>query len=420
MPRAYLIGTMGLMLFVATACAKVLGMKDAQVEPTNCGFEVGDSCAQQCISQSCCSQAVACMNNPGCSALAGCVDECTDGACESGCLAKYPSGAASYVALADCLLPCECSYTGEGGASGQGGASASGGNSLGGVGGTSGLGSALVSAIARFAEADCNRFQACAPGWMTLAYGNVAECVARENVYYQWIASLPGVAWKASDFLACGTAWATASCADYMNSAPQADCIVSGTVPNHGTCNTSYQCASLFCDSDGTTCGSCVEAPAAGESCISGGCATGLSCSNNGVCQVPRGLREICSDDLPCQSRFDCNQGRCVAPITTTGTACDTTVNLNCELGQSYVCASTTQTCLPVTQYTSPGQTCGVATGNASVTLCSRGTCGDSGLCVARAADHGTCDDSLGPYCEWPAFCSYGICQLESDVGSCQ
>jgi hypothetical protein len=393
------IGALVLSVFVATACAKVLGIKDAELEPTTCGYSTSDSCLQSCINSSCCSETTACMNDSECSGLVSCIAGCdsADDTCQSACYDSYLSALGNYVSMTACLSVCDC-----------------------GVGGAGGIAQVLGDALTQFSKADCNRFNACAPGWSMLAYGSVAECVARDLLQYQWVMSLPGVGWKPTNFIACGNAWAAASCADYMNSVPQAACIVAGTFAAGEPCNSSYQCASLFCDSDGISCGECVAAPTEGEDCVTGGCAGGLTCSTNDVCRKPRGLGESCGDDYPCQTQLDCYAGLCKAPIRTTGTACDTDVNLNCDMGLNYVCALTTQKCVPVTQYASDGQDCGVVTSSASATLCSRGTCDDTQTCVSRAADGETCDDSLGPYCEWPAFCSYGICQLESDLATCK
>jgi len=421
-PRIY--GSLVLVVLLATACAKVLGIKDAVVEPMTCGYSTSNSCLQQCIDTSCCSETDACMNDSSCSGLVSCSSACgsSDSACLSGCISTYPEAAAAFVTMSACLDSCGCDATGTGGTSGQGGSTGTGTTSVGGaaVGGAASVGPVLAAAITRFAETDCNRYQACAPGWVAMAYGSVTECVNRSILENEWIATLPGVGWTASNFIACGNAWAASSCLDYMNSVLQPDCIVKGTLALGRPCNSNYQCASLMCDTDGTFCGACVAAPAVGDACVRGACAGGLSCSTNNLCQKPRGLREACSADYPCQYRFDCVQGQCALPSGTTGAACNSATNLNCDTAQNYVCALTTNTCVPVTQYMAVGQSCGVNASNTSATRCSGGSCGDGGTCVARAADGAICDDSVGPYCEWPAFCSNGYCQLESDTSVCQ
>lgn len=423
MRRSGIIGSLVLCVLLATACAKVLGIKDAEVEAPSCGYSTSDSCMRQCIDTQCCSETSVCMGFDECAALVSCVADCdgSDSACESDCIDSYSAALSLFREMSTCIATCDCSTSGSGGASsGQGGAS-SGGTSGTGSGGTGGGNQLLNNAITRFAEADCAKYQACAPGWLSIGYGGVAECVARETLQYQWITTLPGVGWKASDFVACGAAWTAASCADYMNGTPLTACIVAGTLALDEPCNSNYQCASLFCDSDGTSCGVCVAAPAVGQACINGVCDSGLVCSLNDVCQKPRGLREACSDDYPCQPRLDCYQGQCALPSITAGTSCDSSINLNCDLGQNYVCALTTDKCVNVASYAAAGQSCGVESTNTSATMCSRGSCDSStGLCVSRAADHGTCDSSLGPYCEWPAFCYDGTCQLESDIATCR
>jgi hypothetical protein len=425
MPRSRFIGALAVVLLVATACAKVLGIKDAQLESTTCGYSSSDNCTQACIENSCCSEASACMNDSDCSDMVTCANDCgsDDEVCLTDCISSYPSAWSTFMTMSDCVSGCGCSTTGVGGATGTGGASGRGGSSpLGGSSATAVGGSAvnLDAAIQSFAAADCAKYQACAPGWLALTYGGLPECVNRDLLQYRWIAQQSGVAWQAANYAACATALTQASCADYFSFTALPACSVPGTLANYASCNTGFQCASQFCDTDGLSCGECIDPPLEGEYCASWSCGAGLTCADDGTCQRRRALGESCTANLPCQSLLDCYQGRCVAPLASVGAACDSSVGPYCDYAKSFVCATSTKKCVSITSWALPGQACGVDSTTSTAASCNQGYCGTGQTCIADAKDHMACDSDVGPYCEWPAFCSSGTCHLESDVAVCK
>jgi hypothetical protein len=425
-----LVTLAGILLLMSASCAKVLGIKDAELETVtpdvnDCGYSSTDECSEACIEDSCCSEGSACAKNTECSDLFDCRKACAKGddTCLNQCNKNHSAGVALYTKFVSCLNACDCAGSSTGGATGAGGASSSGGASSGGTssgGTTSTLPAAFDAAIQAYSQAHCAMYAACTPGWLSLSYGTTDECTNRMVLNHRWLAQLPGRGWDATSYIACASVIGSINCTDYTNGDYPAACVVNGTLANGAACNVDAQCASMTCSATGTSCGICVAAPLEGGDCIAGSCGPSLTCSDNDTCERPRNLGEDCTGNMPCKGNMDCYQSKCVLPQTVSGAACDTDVNLFCDGSSRYTCYTSTSTCVFVNKYADPGSSCGVNSSTSIATLCARGACNSSTTCVARAADHASCDTSLDKYCEWPAFCSDNVCILSSDVGICR
>lgn len=405
------------LLVAPLACADILGIKDATLQTTasggsgneggsdnsgggssggsskSCGMSYKTECLQTCYDTNCCAEQSTCDNDTDCSALLSCAFDCPSGdnACFTNCETAHPNG---HTLLSD-LVQCgkaNCSLCPD---------------------------AAGDAAIAQFATATCAKLKACDPVSFSIEHGTLDECVSRSEMANRWIYQLPGATWTAAVYSACSTAWAAASCADYLNGIRPTACEAPGTLAIGAACNSSFECQSLLCDTDGTYCGLCVAATKEGDPCVHGSCNSGLTCAQDSTCQRPRGAGEVCTATLPCAIPLACYNGSCVARQSTVGAACDTAAGLYCDTYKSLICYTSEKKCVAISEFAAVGVGCGVGS-DGTATHCAQGTC-QSGTqkCVALAKDGSSCDSDNGPYCEWPAFCVDGTCQLEGDLPNC-
>jgi hypothetical protein len=276
-------------------------------------------------------------------------------------------------------------------------------------------GSALMDAVGRQAEAFCKRYQECANPGLNRSYGSYDECVARNALHDHWVATLPGVAWTAETFDSCADAESRVSCETFVyHTVPQ--CNLPGFRAKGESCQTGDQCASLFCKTSGYGCGKCDDPLAEGESCEAKyGCGNpDLNCEGDGVCRRPSAEGEGCSDTQSCDSGLSCYQGTCTARLTNVGDTCDADLGLLCnfvEKGMS--CESTQKTCFEISPKRA-GESC------ATASYCAKaGYCSSSQICEAASNDKGACSNVDGPFCEWPAVCISGSCQLPDPESRC-
>lgn len=268
------------------------------------------------------------------------------------------------------------------------------------------VGNPLDDAISRFALANCDRTRQCIPGYLHRNYGSYDECVARTVLNDQWIAALPGVSWDASAFSECADAWKNASCSAMFALDPLPGCRHDGTRGVGEPCNAGLQCASNFCKQTGYACGQCAAQPAVGAPCAGDwDCGDKTYCAPDQTCQAPGQLNDSCSPTRPCSGEFSCANGTCVATVQAGG-HCDTTAGLTCDFVGSELLCSTGSTCVSITPHDS-GEACGSGDYCAKLGVCTNGTC-------APGPDEngGACDASKNLFCEWPALCVNGACQM--------
>lgn len=249
----------------------------------------------------------------------------------------------------------------------------------------------------------------------------------------------PGSAWTEEVLQACAQGLSV-GCDEEVEGC---DALARGNLPGGAPCGASVQCASGYCvhPEAGVECGTCAPAlalgdqcesmsPASGcplgsscgewsadsgpptcqargegESCLNGGCASGLFCSDSdtcaarrqkgescdplqvanrcanaltcvgGICGVRQDKGKACSDDTECDVRLRCVGGLCAArPQASLGELCDD--NIECGLGA--LCFSSR--CM---QRRALGESCGESRECVPFAICISGKCrtADASLC---------------------------------------
>jgi hypothetical protein len=256
------------------------------------------------------------------------------------------------------------------------------------------------------ASADCERIAACLPVSLQIVYGDEATCRTRQTLTAASSAALAG----APDVRACAEALRAMSCEAYVNQhgAPPA-CRFTGAVGNGSACGSDWQCVSSFCPLV-DTCGTCADAPGAGEPCALGRCAPGLACSSE-RCVAPGKTGAPCAGADDCEQTLSCVSGACVARAPL-GAACgidqpECATDLYC--GGGNVCK--------VPKLAALGEACGAISGE--LVFCKGGYCkgGPMGTCAPFTADGQACGTGVDT-CQPPASCVDGTCKVP-DPAAC-
>ena len=260
--------------------------------------------------------------------------------------------------------------------------------------------------VTTLAQASCGRLQACAPHSFAYNYTSMATCVAALEVSWGiYSSSLPDTGWTNATRTACASALSAQTCANYLD-APVAACQVLGTRSSGSACVIDDQCVSLRCVyASGASCGQCAPRGAVGVACSNDGdCGTSLVCASSGTCVTAVGLGGACNaTTAPCRYSLSCRSGVCSTPGQA-GTVCAD--NEDCDIANGFLCNGTTLKCGATTS----GTTCGSNADGSVRTCASRGFCNSDGTCRASAKEGEACNDSTGPLCVRPAFCSAGTC----------
>jgi hypothetical protein len=271
----------------------------------------------------------------------------------------------------------------------------------------------MAAAIQQYADAACRRVDSCAPASNRWAYGGYSECVARMVLENAWEAALPGNVWTAGAMAACADAWKVAPCTQVFDPVQPAACNVPGTRASGEPCNAGSQCATSFCKTTGWTCGVCAAQPPTGAACMADrDCGAGVAnqCMPNHTCQPARLMGQSCSDTLSCRSDLVCAQGQCTAAPSTPGATCDIATGLSCDWTHDLICSASRCVAFPGLAL---GASCTAASYCVKLGSCTNGTC------QAGPTDTGACDDAARRFCEWPALCVSGKCQLPTNVPLC-
>jgi hypothetical protein len=271
------------------------------------------------------------------------------------------------------------------------------------------------------AQAYCNRAQDCAPAYVTLGYGDVATCTTRNKQAILEGLGAPGSVETADQAEACAQAIPGTTCSDLLGRNPPAACHgVAGTLADGSPCASDSQCTGASCHvAADSTCGTCGELLAAGQTCTSDdACQYGQSCAN-GVCTPYGAENATCDTTHPCRPDLGCKGGTCTA-ASPVGTSCQS--SSECDNLHGAFCNPTTMQCTNVA-FAAPGAACGLV-GTDLVACTGPGAlCGNvssttyQGTCVASAADGAACDSANGPLCNPGAVCI--TASVTSTSGTC-
>lgn len=262
---------------------------------------------------------------------------------------------------------------------------------------------------AAYAGAICDRFQACAPTRLNVAFGSLATCQARFKIAVDAVVALVDTGWTATGMAACATAQRAQLCPDFNDGKVPAACNVAGKRSTGQACRGADQCASLRCVVSTGQCGTCAPRGGAGASCLDDGdCTLGLICTGSGTCFAPLDLNRACDPTTtPCRYSLSCRDGFCSTPGGAQ-TLCDDFED--CDDRHGYLCDQTTFVCGLASASTT---SCGAPASNGNLQYCqANGFCSLSGSCIAAAADTRSCSLSAGPLCTFPAACINGTCTL--------
>ncbi len=280
-------------------------------------------------------------------------------------------------------------------------------------GGGSGAGCAALGAY-------CDRVEACEPGWMALlGFPDGASCKA----YYvaQCNAELvaPQTGLTSSLAQQCGEAIAATSCAAFLSGMPISSACLprGGTIPNGGSCGTSWQCASGSCFGNSLTnsgsCGTCVASSPLNQACesddlLGSTCANGLLCARTPT----SGTTTVCTEAVAMG-------GGCVdTTLCPADGYCDPTTNVCAKL------PSVGQPCAPNSViYCDPTQPAALC--DATSLTCEAFTLPDGGGCSTSPDAGNVCSGPLNlgavcttsDLCAIGAACTGGVCTLCGGTG---
>jgi hypothetical protein len=295
-----------------------------------------------------------------------------------------------------------------------------------------GWGPSWTLACQDYAEARCERRDDCSAGFnLRTLYGDLATCVAREQLSCTLGAGAPGATNTPVTVEECAVAMRAMGCADFFASHMPPVCRFTGTRAMGAPCAFGGQCASSYCSGNKTAiCGTCGPPPVEGAPCVESSCGFDLQCvQRTQICQaVPMAGMPCDQNAIPCGVDLACitaavgvTAGTCMTSIATPGQACGGSLG-GCDSSIGLTCggiASSQRTCQPIATG-SDGVACGALT-TGTFAACSAGACytangialvGEIGACKTDAADGQPCDPTHGPSCVLPARCVAGFCTL--------
>jgi hypothetical protein len=267
------------------------------------------------------------------------------------------------------------------------------------------------------ANALCTRYQACAPAFITIAYGTPDLCSTRVAA-----SLVPGIGANGSTVTpdqleACAAAIPGTSCADVLGRNLPAQCKYAGTLADGTACGGDSQCMNQRCKvAPNETCGTCTSPAAAGAVCaVDDDCQNGLKCVNT-ACVKFGAMGDTCDDSHPCNATLGCVMGTCNKPLGPGGD-CSGTSAQGCDQLNGVFCDPFGKKCVTL-QFADPNGTCGLFDDGGALTLCKGPSSGCEnikppnyqGSCVPAAMDNASCAVDGGPSCEAPAVCQSGTC----------
>src|ERR1022692_3883697 len=228
----------------------------------------------------------------------------------------------------------------------------------------------IDQACTQYASSVCNALGTCGSLALQLFYGDNPTCVTRQKLSCTTDQMASGINRTTTDIVTCAQAVSGASCTDVLaQNFPSACQVTPGTVPNGGSCGSSWQCQSTHCEKPGAACGTCAARQPASGSCSSDdGCNVGLVCANK-KCVVPGGVGATCSDNNPCRGNLYCTGTGTCAPLVEVGGSCADSASA-CDLTNGAGCNPINKTCAAVA-IAKGGEACGIV--NGTLTLCVEG-----------------------------------------------
>lgn len=254
----------------------------------------------------------------------------------------------------------------------------------------------------------CDRLAACAPGWIAISgFPDIATCKSYSVAQCNAELAAPQTGLTSSLAQQCGEAIAATSCAAFLSGMPISNACIprGGTIPNGGSCGTSWQCASGSCFgaslSNLGSCGTCAASSLLNQACDSSPCADGLLCARTPtsgttpVCTEPVAMGGACVDTTVCPSDGYCDPTTNVCTkLPGVGQPCTPNAVIYCDPTQAAaLCDATSSTCEAITPpdggcFPSPdaGNVCsGVLREGAACMpsdLCAIGTACTGGFCT--------------------------------------
>jgi hypothetical protein len=257
----------------------------------------------------------------------------------------------------------------------------------------------------------CARLEACAPLSVQVGYGDVAQCIARNEPVCSSVLAAQGTGHTPASMEACALAYDSAACDEVVVGKPPASCNVAGSLPQGAPCGDSSQCSaeSSYCRiGDDRACGLCSPRGSTGSACDSDrDCDYGLVCYF--TCMPPVSLGARCDGmTRQCPSTLICLDYTC-SPTAQEGAPCDPRADA-CDRDHGLYCDPQARICSHFT-VSEVGGPCGAGT------ACRAGFCvpndrSETWTCAQNAADGSRCDRVFGPQCLAPARCVDSICVL--------
>ncbi len=278
---------------------------------------------------------------------------------------------------------------------------------------------AEVSACSASAKATCALQEKCNPAAQQAQYGSGGTCETREQIACFNGLTSPNTGANVSHTEGCTQSIPGESCTDDLDlMVPSACRTETGGGATGSACSHPAQCSSAFCAiPPQSNCGTCQPQPAAGDSCANlSTCGQGLLCAGE-VCVAyatsPGAMcvttTQPCGFGLDCVTKKGATSGQCMASGQTVGATCDPTLETSggCNTQIGLYCQKSSLSCQTAATATA-NSPCGKVGGVG--TDCVNSTCfkqpGDAGsMCIAHAADNGSCDTLTGPDCTPPARC---------------
>ncbi len=266
----------------------------------------------------------------------------------------------------------------------------------------------------------CTALNTCSAFILQLGFGDVATCVARNNLSCTIAQNASGVGRTVTDIEACARALPSSTCADLIAHKMPAACQDKpGGVVNGLACGASTQCQSTYCRPTGQ-CGVCAPRQPAGAACMGNDqCEPGLVCAAT-TCVAPGELGQSCDDKHPCRDDLYCSSGTgtggamCAMKVGAGRSCADS--DKACDILQGVACNPATKLCQMV-RVAHRSEACGLIGG--TLVLCeAAGSCDGAtvatGTCSPAASDGESCGSATANNrnCLAPASCVAGICRL--------
>jgi hypothetical protein len=293
-----------------------------------------------------------------------------------------------------------------------------------------------ATVCADYAQKYCGRLLACEPGLLPIfGFATVDECRSFYIPGCTDLLTAPHTGDTPVLVQQCGDQLAAMSCTDVLERGLVAPACLprGGTIPNGGSCNNDWQCATGRCFvSPNLTngirdCGTCVPVVPLGQTCdpnslLGTACADGLVCAvttvggTTPVCAKSVAIGAACADLAVCPTNAYCDgtTHRC-AQLPTIGEACDYSLAFYCDPTKAgALCDSTSSLCQPIT-VAKAGESCIPPTDDTtSVCLGFCATPADAG----QDAGVGNCNPfvfegqpcSASGVCYPGTSCSAGVC----------